>query len=491
MNGGSSGRASTGGTSTFGGSPSGGTPANGGSSAGPSTGGSVAAGGATPTAGTGGTGGSTSTGGCTFNVMSSLSKAISTVGIVEWSVTGLSSVEKAEIIFDLVSPMGDEINVGGVAPVDLKSQNYRTLLLGMKEDRDYKFRVEASGGGGSCKSQDFMLRTGAIPNSVPTIATMTPKATARARGFIVTTGYSMGGFGGGGASMVPSLIIDQDGDVVWWTPAPPGASRARMNWEGTHMWILENNVENSSAEIRQVSMDGLEVKSDFMNLSSAHHDLTVLPGGVVAFLAWSGAGSAPPSSIIERSPDGTLKTVATLGADAYAAPSGYHANAINYYKSDDSYTVSDRFVNLFVKLTRAGQLVWQFGGNCTGAKAPKCATGTWQVNHGHHLLPDGKFLFFNNGSMGAGGGRSPILEFQFTESGTSFTAMQSWSYMASQGSPVLGDVQRLPNGNTLATYSTQGVIHEVNPAGELVQSMTTSSLGYADFRESLYGPPLK
>jgi hypothetical protein len=93
--------------------------------------------------------------------------------------------------------------------------------------------------------------------------------------------------------------------------------------------------------------------------------------------------------------------------------------------------------------------------------------------------------------MGAGGGRSPILEFQFTESGTSFTAMQSWSYMASQGSPVLGDVQRLPNGNTLATYSTQGVIHEVNPAGELVQSMTTSSLGYADFRESLYGPPLK
>jgi hypothetical protein len=319
-------------------------------------------------------------------------------------------------------------------------------------------------------------------------------AAQRTRGFIVTTGYSMGGFGGGGGgggAMVPSMIIDADGDIVWWTAAPPGASRARMTWEGTHIWILENNVENDSAEIRRVSMDGLDVQSNFMELADAHHDFTVLPGGVVAFIAWEGTGSAPPSSIIERSPDGTLKTVITLGTNAYVSQGGYHANAINYYPADDSYTVSDRFVNLFVKFTRAGQMVWQFGGNCTGAPAPKCATGDWQVNHGHHLLPDGKFLLFNNGSMGAGGGRSPILEFQLMESGNSLTAMQSWSYMATQGSPVLGDVQRLPNGNTLATYSTQGVIHEVNPQGGLVQSFSTTSLGYADFRESLYGPPLK
>jgi hypothetical protein len=59
------------------------------------------------------------------------------------------------------------------------------------------------------------------------------------------------------------------------------------------------------------------------------------------------------------------------------------------------------------------------------------------------------------------------------------------------GSLILGDVQRLGNGNTLVTYSTKGVIAEVSPAAALVQTLTyaSSQFGYATFRETLYGPP--
>ena len=49
-------------------------------------------------------------------------------------------------------------------------------------------------------------------------------------------------------------------------------------------------------------------------------------------------------------------------------------------------------------------------------------------------------------------------------------------------------MQRLPNGNTLITYSTDGVILEVDPSWATVQTLT-GSYGYADWRETLYGPP--
>jgi hypothetical protein len=114
---------------------------------------------------------------------------------------------------------------------------------------------------------------------------------------------------------------------------------------------------------------------------------------------------------------------------------------------------------------------------------------SWQVNHGHQALADGKFIFFNNGTMQ--NGMSAALEFTLNE--TSWTATKStWEYRASGvNSTVLGDTQRLPNGNTLVTYSTGGQIHEVSPSGALVQRLQTNSFGYAEFRKSMYGPPLR
>ena len=59
-------------------------------------------------------------------------------------------------------------------------------------------------------------------------------------------------------------------------------------------------------------------------------------------------------------------------------------------------------------------------------------------------------------------------------------------------SQVLGDAQRLPNGNTLVVYSDTGEMREVTPDGEVVQRLTAPhTFGYAKFRETLYGPPLR
>ena len=55
----------------------------------------------------------------------------------------------------------------------------------------------------------------------------------------------------------------------------------------------------------------------------------------------------------------------------------------------------------------------------------------------------------------------------------------------------LGDVQRLPGGNTLVTFSNDSFIQEIDSQGNLLLEISGggASFGYALWRQSLYGPP--
>jgi hypothetical protein len=64
-----------------------------------------------------------------------------------------------------------------------------------------------------------------------------------------------------------------------------------------------------------------------------------------------------------------------------------------------------------------------------------------------------------------------------------------WRYEGGVHSSNFGNVQRLPNGNTLVNYSNAGVIHEVTPDRVKVLEITANPyLGYATWRPDLYGP---
>jgi len=433
---------------------------------------------------TGGTPSTTgSSGDCGITVDTyDISSAISTVGIVTWSAA--STPTSATIEFGLT-----ETGPTMSAPVDLAEPGYKTLLLGMKGEREYSFHIVADAGGQTCTSETYTLTTGPVPTNIPLLdRPQQPTAEATKTGFIITSA-GIGGFGGmgggigGGGTSAPAFIFDMDGDPVWWATSPASCSRALMDWEGKNMWMMELNVDGGGGEMRRVSMDGMDVENNVQGLSNAHHDFTVLPGGVIATVAWTSGGESP-SDLLERSPDGNIKKVVTLDSAIYAASGpGFHANSILYHPADDSYTISDRYPNIYIKLTRTGQLVWQFGGS--NPVGDFISGGTWQVNHGHHLLDDGTLLIFNNGM----GGDSPVIGYQLNADTTKM-ASEVFRYVGGT-SNVLGDVQRLPNGNTLITYSTTGVIQEVTSAGTVLQSFATDSLGYAMWRPSLYGPPPK
>ena len=114
--------------------------------------------------------------------------------------------------------------------------------------------------------------------------------------------------------------------------------------------------------------------------------------------------------------------------------------------------------------------------------------------HGFDILGlDDIVLFANNSSAyGGTGAGSSAIEMKLDL--TTMTAIRVWSYLASPAiqSNVLGDTQRLPNGNTIVSYATNGVLDEVDASANLVEEWRWSggaSLGYIEKRATLYGPP--
>jgi hypothetical protein len=147
--------------------------------------------------------------------------------------------------------------------------------------------------------------------------------------------------------------------------------------------------------------------------------------------------------------------------------------------------VSDLTYAGVTKFDRTGKQTWQAAGNFLGM-------------HGHELLPNGNLLWFqahNGNNAQPLGAPSPVYEYSFAGGGGASSAKLEWTYVGDESSFVLGDVQRLPNGNTLVTYSLANVLQEVTPAGEVVQALSGSwgtfsgELGYTWFRKTLYGPP--
>ena len=55
------------------------------------------------------------------------------------------------------------------APVDLAEPDYRTLLLGMKPNTEYHFRILAKAGNTVYRSNDYKIETGDVRNGLPDI----------------------------------------------------------------------------------------------------------------------------------------------------------------------------------------------------------------------------------------------------------------------------------------------------------------------------------
>jgi hypothetical protein len=450
---GGAGRASGGAPVGSAGMPMGGNATGGAGSAGMSAG------------GTSGTAGAATTGGFTIDVkLASDMKmtAPTTVGIVTWSLdkTGLTA---AHIDFGL------DTTYGMTAPVDLTAPMYKTLLLGMKPAKTYHFRIVASDAAGMYTSEDKTVMTGAKTTLV-SFASFTVKDAAK-----LDKGFFIGSFWQGSGSTVP-FVVDTDGDVVWWYAkasgeSTDGVSRARLSADSKNVWLVNEGL--SGAPLRRVSMDTLDVQT-YMSTKSSH-DICAVTGETMAYLDYS---ESDCNSIFEITPSTTDKGKEVFESSNVTGMPGSlnscHGNAVRYSKKEDYYTYSD-WQNDIAVVDRSGMLKWKLSDKTGG----KTAWGGKQ--HGHQLL-DSSILIFANDAAGAS--KSQAVEF-----GLDGTLIKKFN--SGGGATNFGDVQRLPSGNTLITYSTSNLIQEVDSSDAVVLEVKSSaSLGYIEFRKSLYGEPL-
>ena len=373
-----------------------------------------------------------------------------TVGIVTWS-SNLEDITDASLQFGL------DDTYGSVAPVDLLEPEYRTLLLGMKPNRTYHVRVAARSGGVEYYSDDYTIETGTSTNLVNIEEFNVSNEAARERGFMLTSSWERQGGGMGSAA----YILDADGEVVWWYQSTIGSiSAARMSADGKRVWLITAAFDNGAIE--WVTMDTLESQV-FSDLGSPSHDIYPVVDDVMAYLDYG----MPNHPIIEIDPMGNTEVASTLEGVTVE-----HSNAIRYYPSEDLYVYSDWQYDVYGINRTNGTIEW--------ALSDLTSTNWGGVQHGVHLLDDSLLIFANNGGSGS---TAAAMEFSRSDGSLLF------AYQSGLQTRNLGEVQRLPAGNTLMTCSTAGRIHEVDPSGNLVMSVRTSALGYTRWRESLYGPP--
>ena len=375
-----------------------------------------------------------------------------TVGIVTWSID--IAVTSATIEFGL------NTDYGMTAPVDMDTPDRRTLLLGMKPNRQYHFRIVAESGDNVYTSDDYGIQTGPATNLVNLDKFDVIDPGSREPGFIVTAYYQANYSSDGQSNGTLAFIIDQDGEIVWWyRAAASNICRARMSADGKSMWLSNLDL---AVGLERVTMDTLA--SEIYDVGPSQ-DITPITGDLMAYLDYS---EPDCSSIFEIDPSGSTREV--FESEGLVPERLCAGNALRYSQTEDVFTFSDHFNDIFI-VDRSGQVSWRLSDIVPG--------GWGGAQHGHHLLDNSLIIYANAGNKGVSTANEYDLD------GT--LLMQ---YDAGYFTYNLGDVQRLPGGNTLVTFSTAAIIHEISPEGKPVLEINTGNpIGYTSWRRSLYGPP--
>jgi len=447
---------------------------------------SAAAGGGSAAAGGGGqvaTGGATNVGQVTFQITASVAPAIATVGVVEWSIDK-SPIDQAQIEFGRT---GTEY----VAPVDLSAASYRTLLLGMKPNTEYTFRIVATSSGTTYTSEPQVLKTGFLPNALPPVRVTDSNPSKLYGGFTVScNGVGMGTPGQPQAGDSFAFILDKEGEYVWaydLSDSPVGeCTRARFSYDGRYFWVGNFNNVNTKGALRRITLDG-ENEQDFA-LGGRHHDFTTLPQNHILFHEQENGGGTIGNEgadiIKELDPESGQVTVLYNERDNFADIAddvGAHTNYITYVPEHQAISFSMRHSDTIVLL---GYPSAEVLGIFNGVKDQfGLAAGgiDWDAQHGHQFFAD-HLLVFNNADDDT---ESHVLEFQFDLAQKSAQLLSTYS--GGEKSIAFGDVRRLPGGNTFITYSNVGIMHEIDQERVLLREISVGPIGYSSHRKSLYG----
>lgn len=385
--------------------------------------------------------------------------APTTVGILEWALDR-PCLREAHV------ELGLDPSYGKTAPVDLTKPDRRTVLWGMKPERTYHYRIVASDADGTYTSDDYTLTTGAAPD-IPIESLTVSVPSNEDLGFFLGTFWTIATDAGG---IWTGFVLDTDGDLVWWhthegeSGGENGYARLRLSADNQHLWFAQTR--NGAAPLYRVSVDTLD--QQLYEETSASHDICAVSGSTMAYLDYGSSCAR----IVEIDETGAMKPV--FDPVELGVLEGCHANSVRYSASEDVYVYSSRTDDVLV-VDRDGGVKWRLSEKVTLGNT---AWGGQQ--HGTHLL-EGSMLILANYTDD-----KTAKVFEYSLDGELLATFPT--HNTGLDASFLGDVQRLPSGNTLITSGYDAWI--VTPSGEVTLTMLAGTwFGYMEFRTDLYGRP--
>lgn len=424
-----------------------------------------------------------------------LSEAIPTVATARGSVAAGPPTE-VQVTFGEASSEA----VRRVTAIPDERGEFEVVLLGMKPNREYSVAASVGREPDDESSDVVLVSTGGLPGDMPSVsldnAHWDPERSDA--GFLYT-------------SLMPGapLILDGEGEVVWWheldvdhmhivsrlLPARDGRSLLYLVWTTRQ----HGGVESDLRMLVRTSHDGAEV--DTTPLPMAHHDFVELPDGSVAVIMYDPREIdgllVAGDRIVEVAPDGSERTVWSVwdhvpwdpelsfeGGEVWG-----HCNALRFDEDDDAYTLSCRNFSTLYRIDRTtGALLWRIGRTDGDFLLTGDGEATWFRNQHQFRLDGDALLVFDNGEQG--GTDTRVAEFALD-----FGAMEAELVWTHHPDPPLGvyaygDVCRLPSGNTLIDWGAAGRLDEVAPDGAIVRRVDVelgAGLGYMTWAEELGG----
>ncbi len=308
------------------------------------------------------------------------------------------------------------------------------------------------------------------------------------------------------------LIYDLDGGLVYWQRGVPGGVYAdfRPHSNGTLAWF-EGQFNTAAAEgVFRIANSAYVVTRTVTGGHAALadiHDLVQLPNGNAGVLVYHnitrdlrGLGGLEFHPVIdtllrELAPDNSV--VFEWRASQHIAISEtyeglfdlplkfFHGNALAL-DQDGNWLITSRHTSSVVKVARdTGSVMWRLGGKRNDFAFVN--DGGFSYPHDGQRLPNGNLSLFDNGNKRGGQPYSRAVEYQMDEANKIVT--RTWQYRATPDifGAFMGNVQRMPSGNTLINWggvgnpvpgNAPGVYREVRPDGSLAFEATLSTTQY-------------
>jgi len=375
---------------------------------------------------------------------------------------------------------------------------WEAVLIGLAASTDYAYRATLVTAEGDITSEAHTFSTGSTPPDLPEITLDFPDAAADRGGFLVTSLIS-----------VPSatIIIDLLGNYVWWFVEPDveaSVRRAHLTRDGTGVRVLVNDVEyygdvDRYSDLMYVGWDGSGM--DRISVPDIHHDFLELEDGSLATIQRvkqlvdeEQDISVSGDNIIEMGGDGALEIIWSFWDTAEftsehvteVMDNASHANALDYDPQTGTYHIGSRNLSTIYAVDRAsGETIWRLGGEGSDFTDPDGGVDLMTFQHQFSVVDDHIVIFDNGDDFDVG---SRVVEYELDiDQGL---ATQTWEYWPEPATLcyALGDVHRFEDGNTLITWSTSGIIEEVDPEGEVVWRLSLpigAGLSYTTWVESL------